>query len=56
MFVEGVGNMEYPVIIALDFPSGAEVFHFLRKFPDEPLFVKVGMELFYRRGRLLFSK
>lgn len=50
MFVEGVGNMEYPVIIALDFPSGAEVSHFLRKFPDEPLFVKVGMELFYREG------
>jgi len=42
--------MEYPVIIALDFPSREEVFHFLCKFPDEPLFVKVGMELFYQEG------
>ena len=34
------------VIIALDFKNKADVLEFLDKF-DEPLFVKVGMELFY---------
>lgn len=36
-------------IIALDFPSEIEVFNFLNKF-DEPLFVKVGMELYMQEG------
>lgn len=36
-------------IIALDLPSKAEVTAFLQQF-DEPLFVKVGMELFYQEG------
>ena len=37
------------VIIALDFKNKADVLEFLDKF-DEPLFVKVGMELFYGEG------
>ncbi|HCM90251.1 MULTISPECIES: orotidine-5'-phosphate decarboxylase [Vagococcus] len=38
-------------IIALDFPSKVEVDQFLTLFPnDEKLFVKIGMELFYREG------
>lgn len=37
------------VIIALDFSTFDEVKTFLSKF-DEPLFVKVGMELFYQEG------
>ena len=37
------------VIIALDFPNKDEVINFLKKF-DEPLWVKVGMELFYGCG------
>jgi orotidine-5'-phosphate decarboxylase len=36
-------------IIALDFSSKQQVEKFLAKF-DEPLFVKVGMELFYQEG------
>ncbi|MCU9593151.1 orotidine-5'-phosphate decarboxylase [Caldibacillus thermolactis] len=42
--------MEYPVIIALDFPNKEETRTFLKKFSDENLFVKVGMELFYQEG------
>ncbi len=40
------------VIIALDFPSGEECFHFLDKFTraERKPFVKVGMELFYAEG------
>ncbi len=37
------------VIIALDFPNKEETINFLKKF-DEPLWVKVGMELFYGCG------
>ncbi|MGO1058134.1 orotidine-5'-phosphate decarboxylase [Planococcus sp. FY231025] len=36
-------------IIALDFSTRQQVEEFLSKF-DEPLFVKVGMELFYQEG------
>ena len=36
-------------IIALDFESADKVNAFLDQF-DEPLFVKVGMELFYQTG------
>lgn len=36
-------------IIALDFSTRTQVEEFLSKF-DEPLFVKVGMELFYQEG------
>ncbi|MDO5714151.1 MAG: orotidine-5'-phosphate decarboxylase [Tissierellia bacterium] len=41
--------MAKDVIIALDFPSREEVFSFLEPF-EPPVFVKVGMELFYREG------
>ena len=37
------------VIVALDFPDKKETIDFLKKF-DEPLWVKVGMELFYGCG------
>ncbi|AUZ38568.1 orotidine 5'-phosphate decarboxylase / HUMPS family protein, partial [Bacillus sp. MBGLi79] len=37
-------------IIALDFASAEETLAFLTPFQQEPLFVKVGMELFYQEG------
>ncbi|MGA4921649.1 orotidine-5'-phosphate decarboxylase [Bacillus subtilis] len=37
-------------IIALDFASAEETLAFLVPFQQEPLFVKVGMELFYQEG------
>lgn len=42
--------MNSKVIIALDFSSFEEVENFLKKFKEEKLFVKVGMELFYQEG------
>ena len=36
-------------IIALDFPGEKEVFNFLNQF-NEPLFVKIGMELYMQEG------
>lgn len=42
--------MHRPLIIALDFPDLEETKHFLDQFDREPLFVKVGMELFYQSG------
>lgn len=44
-------------IIALDFPNYEETEHFISRLPqDEPLFLKVGMELFYVEGPRLVSK
>ncbi|MBQ2845844.1 MAG: orotidine-5'-phosphate decarboxylase [Firmicutes bacterium] len=40
---------ETTIIVALDFPSKTEAFAFLDKF-HEPIYVKVGMELFYKEG------
>lgn len=37
-------------IIALDMPSKAEAMSFLESFEQEPLFLKVGMELYYSEG------
>ncbi len=37
-------------IIALDLPSAEEALALVARFGDEPLFVKVGMELFYAAG------
>ncbi len=37
------------VIVALDFQSKEEVVDFLKQFP-EPIYTKVGMELFYKEG------
>ncbi|AEB29909.1 orotidine 5'-phosphate decarboxylase [Carnobacterium sp. 17-4] len=42
--------MESRPIIALDFSTLPQVTHFLDQFKDEPLFVKVGLELFYQNG------
>lgn len=42
--------MKHLPIIALDFPSGQEALAFLEPFEGTPLFVKVGMELFYQEG------
>ena len=36
-------------IIALDFPTGAEALELLDRF-DEPVYAKIGMELFYSEG------
>ncbi len=43
--------MHKDIIIALDFPSGAEALAFLDHFPaGEKPYVKIGMELFYAEG------
>ena len=47
--------MKNTPIIALDFASKEEVMTFLKPF-DEPLFVKVGMELFYQTGPTLITE
>lgn len=41
---------ESRICIALDFQTKEEVENFLKKFNDEKLYVKVGMELFYGEG------
>lgn len=38
------------LIIALDFSNRKELFDFLNKLEGEKLFVKIGMELFYKEG------
>ncbi|XVL95967.1 orotidine-5'-phosphate decarboxylase [Bacillus subtilis] len=43
-------------IIALDFASAEETLAFLAPFQQEPLFVKVGMELFYQEGPLIVKQ
>ncbi|MEA5041949.1 MAG: orotidine-5'-phosphate decarboxylase [Oscillibacter ruminantium] len=43
--------MNRDVIIALDFPTGAETLQFLDRFPSgEKPYVKIGLELFYAEG------
>ncbi|WP_233278897.1 orotidine-5'-phosphate decarboxylase [Floricoccus tropicus] len=42
--------METRPVIALDFSSDKEVYDFLEKFKGQRLFVKIGMELFYKYG------
>ena len=42
--------MKHNIIIALDFANKEEVTTFLKHFNDEKLFLKVGMELFYKEG------
>lgn len=47
---EGAGSsMSKSLMVALDFPSKQEVEAFLSSF-QEPLYVKIGMELFYKEG------
>lgn len=43
------------LIVALDFPSAKETFAFLDHF-EESIYVKVGMELFYREGPSILEK
>jgi len=38
------------VIIACDFASASELYEFLKLFPGEKPFIKIGMELFYAEG------
>ncbi|TYR82661.1 orotidine-5'-phosphate decarboxylase [Priestia megaterium] len=47
--------MKQPLIIALDFSSMNEVNQFLMPFENEQLFLKVGMELFYKEGLSIIS-
>lgn len=49
-------GVNHPLIIALDFPNKNEVMNFLSQFSNEKLFVKVGMELFYREGPSIISE
>ncbi|MGI6764276.1 MAG: orotidine-5'-phosphate decarboxylase [Clostridiales Family XIII bacterium] len=44
------------IIIALDYPSENTVLDFLAKFDNEPLFLKVGLELYYSTGNSLLYK
>ncbi|MGY4689762.1 orotidine-5'-phosphate decarboxylase [Salibacterium sp. K-3] len=45
--------MNHPLIIAMDFKNKEEADTFLDHFEGETLFLKVGMELFYREGPAL---
>ncbi len=47
--------MDKSLIIALDFADRMEVQKFLKLFENEPLFVKVGMELFYKEGPAMIA-
>ena len=47
--------MKNDVIIALDFSNKEETIHFINKF-DTNLFVKVGMELFYKEGTSIIQE
>ncbi|MGG1574468.1 orotidine-5'-phosphate decarboxylase [Fictibacillus sp. NRS-1165] len=47
--------MRSPIIIALDFPGKKEVESFIEPFEGQPVWVKVGMELFYEVGPDLIS-
>lgn len=38
------------LIVALDFSTRTDLFRFLDEFEDKKLFVKIGMELFYKEG------
>lgn len=48
--------MSHPLIIALDLDNKEKRQSFLTQFKDESLFVKVGMELFYREGRQVIEE
>ncbi|MFJ6204740.1 orotidine-5'-phosphate decarboxylase [Bacillus pumilus] len=48
--------MKHLPIIALDFPVAQEAFAFLKPFEGTPLFVKVGMELFYQEGPAILDE
>ena len=48
--------MAKDVIIALDFPSGEVALDFLKNLKDEKVYVKVGMELFYKEGPSIINE
>lgn len=48
--------MNDSLIIALDFPDRTKVREFLKPFGNEPLFLKVGMELFYAEGPAIIEE
>ena len=48
--------MAKDVIIALDFQSGEIALDFLKNFNDEKVYVKVGMELFYKEGPSIINE
>ncbi|QBQ07784.1 orotidine-5'-phosphate decarboxylase [Spiroplasma gladiatoris] len=48
--------MQTKPIIALDFSNYKEVKNFLKNFKKEKLFVKIGMELFYKYGPSIVKK
>ncbi|MBB5323747.1 orotidine-5'-phosphate decarboxylase [Anoxybacillus tepidamans] len=48
--------MDQPFIVALDFSLKREVNEFLRPFSRTPLFVKVGMELYYQEGPAIIAE
>lgn len=51
----GRGQIENLPIIALDFPDGGKAWEFLHRFDGKQLYVKVGMELYYREGAELLK-
>lgn len=48
--------MNREVIIALDFPNQHRTFDFLDRLEAKEVFVKVGMELYYREGNEILKK
>ncbi|GAC92110.1 orotidine 5'-phosphate decarboxylase [Anoxybacillus flavithermus NBRC 109594] len=48
--------MDKPFIVALDFSSKEEVRSFLQPFSDTPLFLKVGMELYFQEGPAIIDE
>ncbi|MCM3759388.1 orotidine-5'-phosphate decarboxylase [Alkalihalobacillus oceani] len=48
--------MQRPLMIALDIDSKEKRHQLLAEFGDERLFLKVGMELFYREGRAVVEE
>ncbi len=44
------------IMIALDFKNKDQTLDFLNKFEDQKLFVKIGMELFYKEGPAIIEQ
>lgn len=55
MSLKGEHMYNSQIMIALDFSNKQQTLDFLNKFEDEKLFVKVGMELFYKEGPSIIS-
>ena len=48
--LKGGDKMSRDVIIALDFDSSEKALNFIDKFQEDEVYVKIGMELFYKAG------